>query len=229
MLASKEFFMASRDQVAQFKNQVIAFAVLAIMVCTFAFPAQAYALGDPASIPNLPAFIDTVKDGNPNTLRGIYIEGVMAFAVNQQPMGNPGFVSDAADVVTQFSIASEVGNIGLLAHNHLAGAEFSQIQLEDTIILVYGDGHMQGFIVDDIQQFQALSPLSPYSNFRDLETEATITAEQLFNQVYRGNFHLTLQTCIENEDSLSWGRLFILAHPAGIKFMDTLKSSYISI
>lgn len=221
--------MASRDQKAQFKNQVIAFAVLTIMVSMFAFPAQAYALDDPASIPNLPTFIDTVKDGDPNALRGIYVEGVLAFAVQQQPMGNPGFVSEAADVVTQFSIASEVGNIGLLAHNHLAGVEFPHIQLGDIIILVYGDGSTQGFIVDDIQQFQALSPLSPYSNFRDLETEATLTAEQLFNQVYRGDFHLTLQTCIENEGSLSWGRLFILAHPAGIKFMNELDASRISI
>ena len=221
--------MASRDQKAQFKNQVIAFAVLTIMVSMFAFPAQAYALDDPASTPNLPTFIDTVKDGDPNALRGIYVEGVLAFAVQQQPMGNPGFVSEAADVVTQFSIASEVGNIGLLAHNHLAGVEFPHIQLGDIIILVYGDGSTQGFIVDDIQQFQALSPLSPYSNFRDLETEATLTAEQLFNQVYRGDFHLTLQTCIENEGSLSWGRLFILAHPAGIKFMNELDASRISI
>lgn len=221
--------MASRNQFAQFKNQVIAFTALTIMVSLFAFPAQAYALDDPASIPNLSTFIDTVKDGDPNTLRGIYVEGVLAFAVQQQPMGNPGFVSDAADVVTQFSIASEVGNIGLLAHNHLAGVEFPLIQLGDTIILVYGDGSTQGFIVDDIQQFQALSPLSPYSNFRDLETEATLTAEQLFNQVYRGDFHLTLQTCIENEGSLSWGRLFILAHPAGIKFLNELDASRISI
>lgn len=221
--------MASRNQFAQFKNQVIAFTALTIMVSLFAFPAQAYALDDPASIPNLSTFIDTVKDGDPNTLRGIYVEGVLAFAVQQQPMGNPGFVSDASDVVTQFSIASEVGNIGLLAHNHLAGVEFPLIQLGDTIILVYGDGSTQGFIVDDIQQFQALSPLSPYSNFRDLETEATLTAEQLFNQVYRGDFHLTLQTCIENEGSLSWGRLFILAHPAGIKFLNELDASRISI
>lgn len=221
--------MASRNQFAQFKNQIIAFTALTIMVSLFAFPAQAYALDDPASIPNLSTFIDTVKDGDPNTLRGIYVEGVLAFAVQQQPMGNPGFVSDAANVVTQFSIASEVGNIGLLAHNHLAGVEFPLIQLGDTIILVYGDGSTQGFIVDDIQQFQALSPLSPYSNFRDLETEATLTAEQLFNQVYRGDFHLTLQTCIENEGSLSWGRLFILAHPAGIKFLNELDASRISI
>jgi hypothetical protein len=67
--------------------------------------------------------------------------------------------------------------------------------------------------VEDIQQYQALQPFSPYSNFRDLETQSILTAEQLFNKVYRGEFHLTLQTCIENEGNLSWGRLFIIARP----------------
>lgn len=221
--------MASRDQYAIIKKHIIVLALLGILAGTLAFPMQAYALEETGSLPNLFSFIESVKDGNPNTLRGIYVQNVMAFAIVQQPMGNPGYVSEDANVLTQFSIAAEVGNIGLLAHNHLAGADFSKIQAGDTIVLVYGDGSTQAFTVDDIQQFQALSPFSPYSNFKDLETEDVISAEQLFAQVYRGDFHLTLQTCIENEGSLSWGRLFIIAHPAGIKFMDNLKADYISI
>ncbi len=90
----------------------------------------------------------------------------------QQPYGYPGFVSTTENVTTQFSMASEVGNIGLLAHNHLAGISFSSIKTNDRVILVYGDGHMESFLVESIQQYQALSPLSPYSQFKDLETQS---------------------------------------------------------
>ncbi|MDP2989065.1 MAG: hypothetical protein Q8O57_00665, partial [Kiritimatiellota bacterium] len=75
------------------------------------------------------------------------------------------------------------------------------------------NGRTQSFVVESILQYQALKPLSPYSNFKDLETQNLLTAEQLFNKVYRGEYHLTLQTCIENEGNLSWGRLFVIAKP----------------
>ena len=223
MLATQEFDMASRLQFVQIKNQFVAFAMLGVLACTFMFPAQAFAYYDPKSLPSLPNFIENVANGNPDTLRGIYVEGVMAYPIIQQPMGYPGYVSEEAATVTQFSIASEVGNIGLLAHNFLAGADFSLLEPGDTIILIYGDGHTQGFLVSEIQKYQALKPLSPYSDFRDLESDSRLTAEQLFNQVYRGEFHLTLQTCIENEGNESWGRLFIIAVPISEKLLNDLR------
>ncbi|MCL4268439.1 MAG: hypothetical protein KJZ72_02790, partial [Anaerolineales bacterium] len=67
------------------------------------------------------------------------------------------------------------------------------------------------------------------SDFRDLETESILTAEQLFNQVYRGEFHLTLQTCIENEGNSSWGRLFIIAKPVIEKSIDPVNFAYIDV
>lgn len=221
--------MAFRNQFAQFKHQVIALTWLSILTFTFAFPIQAYALEENATLPTLPEFIQTVKDGNPNALRGIYVAGVMAYPIIQQPMGYPGYVSEAVNTVTQFSIASEVGNLGLLAHNYLAGANFFQIVPDNIITLVYGDGRTQSFLVGDIQRYQALSPLSPYSDFRDLETESILTAEQLFNQVYRGEFHLTLQTCIESEGNSSWGRLFIIAKPVIEKSIDPVNFAYIDV
>jgi hypothetical protein len=68
-------------------------------------------------------------------------------------------------------------------------------------------------MVQSIQRYQALDPMNPYSQFKDLETQTTSTAEELFNKVYRGDYHLTLQTCIENNGNASWGRLFIVATP----------------
>ncbi|MBC7877496.1 MAG: hypothetical protein H7Y59_10030 [Anaerolineales bacterium] len=213
--------MASKDQFTQIKNRLFASALLCIVLCVFAFPTQAYAKDN--AFPTLTEFVETVKDGHANTLRGIYISNVIALPIMQQPYGNPGFVSNTDSVLTQFSMASEVGNLGLLAHNHLAGKSFSDIKPNDQIVLIYGDGHTESFLVDNTMQYQALSPLSPYSQFKDLETESILSAEDLFREVYRGEYHLTLQTCIDNEGNASWGRLFIIAKPVGSKSFNGLE------
>lgn len=204
--------MTSRFDLNQFKNRISASVLVFILACIFAFPSQAHAKDISNTIPKLNTFIETVKNGDAS-LRGVYVPDVMAFAIEQQPVGYPGYVSTADSVVTQFSIAAEVGNVGLLAHNTHAGAFFSKIQQGELIVLVYGDGHTETFMVQSIQQYQALDPFSPYSEFKDLETQTTLTAEGLFNKVYRGDYHLTLQTCIENNSNASWGRLFIVATP----------------
>lgn len=214
--------MASKVHFAQSQNQIFSAALLLVLAFALALPAQAFAMESPSTVPSLPAFIESVRDGNADTLRGMYVEGRIAFAIVQQPYGNPGYVSSEDSAVTQFSMASEVGNLGLLAHNDLAGATFSQLQPGDTIILVYGDGHTQGFVVDNIQQYKATDPLSPYSYFKDLASDETLSALDLFNKVYRGDYHLTLQTCIENEGNLSWGRLFIIARPISNKNANNL-------
>jgi hypothetical protein len=209
--------MASR-----FKNQIFFVLLLTAFLGSLVPSAQAHAKEPLNNIPNFSSFVQSVQDGNADNLRGVYVAGKMAFPISQQPMGNPGFVSTTASTVTQFNMASEVGNLGLLAHNYLAGANFSTLAQGDTIFLIYGDGHTQSFVVEEILQYQATSPLSPYSDFQNLASEEFLTAESLFNKVYRGDFHLTLQTCIEKDGELSWGRLFIIAKPSPIKSYNTL-------
>jgi hypothetical protein len=68
-------------------------------------------------------------------------------------------------------------------------------------------------MANSIQRYQALDPFNPRSEFKNMETQTSVTAEDLFNNVYRGEYHLTLQTCIENNGNSSWGRLFIMATP----------------
>ena len=205
--------MASRFHFTQLKNGISASALVCILVCVFALPSQVYAKDVPNTLPALNTFIETVKDGNAAAIRGVYVSNVMALAVVQQPVGYAGYVSSEESVATQFSIAAEVGNVGLLAHNTHAGSFFSNIKQGDLIVLVYGDGHVESFMAESIQRYQALDPLNPYSLFKDLETQTSLTAEELFNNVYRGDYHLTLQTCIKNNGNSSWGRLFIVANP----------------
>jgi hypothetical protein len=209
--------MASR-----IKNQIFFVALLIAFVGSFLPSVQVNAKEPHNNIPNFNSFVQTIIDGNADSLRGIYVADKMAFTIVQQPMGNPGFVSTTNSTVTQFSMASEVGNLGLLAHNYLAGADFSTLATGDTIVLIYGDGRTENFYIEEILQYQATSPLSPYSNYIDLETEEYLTAEGLFNKVYRGDFHLTLQTCIEKDGELSWGRLFIIAKPMSESYIQFL-------
>jgi hypothetical protein len=213
-MLKKEFVMASRFQSTQLKNRIFSSALVLILAWVLALPTQVYAKGTSSTLPTLDKFIESVKNGDA-ALRGVYVSNVMALAVVQQPAGYAGYVSTEDSVATQFSIASEVGNVGLLAHNTHAGAFFANIKQGYRIVLVYGDGRTESFIVKNIQRYQALDPLNPYSHFKDLDTQASLSAEELFNKVYRGDYHVTLQTCIENNGNASWGRLFIVATPAG--------------
>jgi hypothetical protein len=175
-------------------------------------PAQAQGHAEGLAL-DFPGFVTSVQDGQPGVLRGVYVSDVLAMPVVQQPTGWPGYVAETAGVVTQFGMAAEVGNVGLLAHNYLAGQAFSNLFPGQEVRLVYGDGSVEYFVVTEVLEYQALQPFSPTSEFRNLETSLTITAEELFRQVYRGERHVTFQTCIEANGNSSWGRLFVIARP----------------
>lgn len=188
--------------------------LLALLGCLFVQPAPALALGNGGTaLPTFVEFAKSVQNTDANVLRGVYVPDVLALPITQQPAGNAGYVSSKAGEVTQFGMAAQFGNIGLLAHNHLSGSFFSQLAVGQEVRLVYGNGTVEYFVIAQILQFQALDPNSPYSSFRDLTNNETLTAEQLFKKVYRGERHVTFQTCIAGAESLSWGRLFVIATP----------------
>lgn len=203
--------MTSRNQTVNLKF-ILTFVMAMVIFLANVTPAQAK-----GNIPTLSSFIESVKDGNAKVLRGVYIQGVMAYPIVQQPSGQPGYVSNDSKAITQFNMATEAGNVGLLAHNYLAGSNFSQLAPGQQVDLVYGDGKVESFIVTQVLKYQALDPNSPSSKFKSLDGEITLTAEELFRQVYRGERHITFQTCIEANGSFSWGRLFIIATPKPAK------------
>lgn len=190
----------------------IALIIIVVSLLLTPIPAQAEGIGE-LSLPDFLTFVEGVQDGEADIIKGVYVPNVMSLPIIQQPVGNPGYVSQDADVITQFSMAAEVGNVGLLAHNHLAGQTFTNLSVGDEVRLVYGDGKIEYFIVTQTLQYQALQPYSPYSEFRDLDTSQTITADKLFREVYRGDRHVTFQVCIEANGIDAWGRLFVIAQP----------------
>lgn len=165
------------------------------------------------ALPTLATFADALTNGDARALRGVYVPGILANAVVQQPAGDPGFVSSDRDLLTQFQQASQLGSTGVLAHNFLAGSEFSEIQPGRIIYLIYGDGRTSAFIVRDALRYQALQPMSAYSAFVDLADGRQLGASELFVGVYGRRGALVLQTCIEAEGISTWGRLFVVAEP----------------
>jgi hypothetical protein len=138
---------------------------------------------------------------------------MFSYAVVQQPQDNPYYVSSEKDLVTEFGLAKEYGNIGLMAHNDLAGYLFSDLYLGQEIHVNYNDGHTDRYTVSAIYRFRALEPNKTESRFVDLDSENAFTAYELFEKMYTGERHVTLQTCIYAHGNKSWGRLFVIALP----------------
>ena len=200
------------------KNQNIRFVLnFSLLLFTLAAvllnPISALAGGNNATLPSFADFSKTVQNGQSEELRGVYVANVLALPIVQQPSGNAGYVSNNNNEATQFRMASQFGNVGLLAHNYLSGKSFSGLAVGQEIILVYGNGRVENFVVKEVLKYQALQPNSPYSSFRSLDKDETLTAEQMFKRAYFGDRHVTLQTCIDAEGNASWGRLFVIAVP----------------
>lgn len=196
------------------RNARNASILLAIFISLFYRPINASALENAVSIPTFADFSKSVQNGEAKVLRGVYVADVLALPiVQQQPTSNAAYVSTNDGEVTQFGMASQYGNVGLLAHNHLSGKAFSQLAAGQEVRLVYGDGKIEVFVITEVLRFQALQPTSPYSSFHNMEKDETLTAEQMFKRVYLGERHVTFQTCITSYGNASWGRLFVIAMP----------------
>ncbi len=161
---------------------------------------------------DLHRFIQRVSNGEDPTLSGVYVDNTFAFPVVQQPAGQDAYVSDTPGVVTQFRSTAQYGTVGILAHNNLAGADFFNLKMGQTITLVEGDGGTRDYRVSAIRHFQALQPESPYSNFVDLDqTQGQLTSGDLYNQIYTRPDQVVFQTCIAKNGNASWGRIFVIA------------------
>ena len=166
----------------------------------------------PLPPPFLDTFIEKLKNGNAGQVVGVYVEDVMSLRVVQQPSSDPAYVSTLPNTATYFSLVRQMtGNTGLLAHNYLAGTYFFSLRSGQIITLIYGDGNTDDYMVSNSEEFQALSPNSPTSNFVSLSSGETLSSTDLFYRVFGGGTRTTMQTCIAQGNEDSWGRLFVIA------------------
>ena len=147
---------------------------------------------------------------------GVYLGDNRYLRVVQQPDGKPEYVSGISGVATSFQLASRHGTIGLIAHNYLGGRFFLDVKEGDSIYILDGHGRSRLYKATSIRQFQAIEPRSPRSSFIDLETRQTRTASEVFREIYTGEHHLVLQTCIEKSHIKEWGRQFVIAQPVKV-------------
>lgn len=198
-----------RDQIISKRLLLLIAAFITACSLVITSPVNAYAGWE------LTSTFEEFRASLPSTegVQGVFAEGVLAFPVIQQPVGNPAFVSSENDVVTEFSMARDYGTLGLIAHNHLAGAAFAGLIEGQEIVIVKDGGQQSTYRITTIEQYQALSPTSPYSNFINLDDQTQLTATQLFEHTYGVEGRLVLQTCIAANGQPSWGRLFIIAEP----------------
>jgi hypothetical protein len=155
--------------------------------------------------------------GDPEGLPlGIYIPGILALPVIEQPKTDRLYVSAQWDVLTLYQSAEEQGNIGILAHNYLAGGAFYQIPLGHAIWLVDGDDSVRAYTVSHIQSYQRLKRSDAPDEYIDLETNRRLTSGQVFARAYGGRHYLTLQTCLERDGNPEWGLIFVVAKPADL-------------
>jgi hypothetical protein len=167
-----------------------------------------------ASLPALRDFVMTIKSGDPRALVGVYVPGLLALPIVQQPGDAPGYVSTQPGVATQFRMAKDYGTDALLAHNYLSGNLFFELEAGQRVVLIYGDGRVRFYEIKERKSYQAISPNSPYSNFIDLDNPGTVlSAADVFLKNFGIGSQLVFQTCIESAGVESWGRLFVKAEP----------------
>lgn len=168
---------------------------------------------DNEEIPSLGDFVEQVVDGQAGVITGIYAAGVLALRIVQQPEGDVAYISEEDGSATQFQSAAMYGIVGLLAHNFLSGELFYNLRDGQEITLVYGDGSLQNYRINAIDDFERLVNADLQSDFRDLRAGQVRTVDDVFFDYYSGEPHLTLQTCIEKDGVWNWGVRFIVAQP----------------
>jgi len=170
---------------------------------------------DKPKLPNLEDFVKSVYTGDPNQITGVYVPDTYAMKIVQQPHGDPTFISSDPQEITQFGKAMDYGSIGLLAHNTLAGAQFMEMSMNQVFAIVYGNGDVAYYQIHELQQFRAIQPDDPYSDFINIgnSTEGIIESEDVYKRIYGPGNRVVFQTCIEAENNPNWGRAFIIAAP----------------
>ena len=118
---------------------------------------------------------------------------------------------------TLYESALHLGTVGVLAHNSLAGQTFATLKPRSSFSLLNENGQRVPYAVSEIKRYQALTPTSPYSSFLDLDTGKKYTSQELTTIMYKSGNPAVLQTCIEKDGDLNWGRLFIVAKPLEIR------------
>lgn len=136
---------------------------------------------------------------------GVWSQDNFEFPTEVQPTGNPLFVTRDPEEVSIFQrpIDSETQVIGLLAHNTLAGKDFKNIKIGETVYVIRGDGMVAEYTITKIKTYQKLK-----EGLVDLASGNKLTQQEVYDRMYGGEHHIVLQTCLTRGGNTSWGLVF---------------------
>ena len=158
------------------------------------------------------AFISSVINGKKRELVGLWLPNLTGLTVENQPPGQPGYVSEAPLTATRFQLADYFGSIGLLAHAHFAGSTLQQLEPGEIVSIIYGDGSVMDYQIVEIRKYQAVDPDDEHTAFFSITSEdEQLSQEALFYEIYSQPDRLVLQTCIMQNNDNRWGRKFIIS------------------
>lgn len=159
----------------------------------------------------LDRFIEQVANGDADALVGVYSTYKFAYKIVGQPVDQPAWIDEHDNILTRFSLATDAGSIGLLAHYEHAGQAFYSLEVDDLVTLVYGNGKTHPYRVKDILYYKALEPENGSTSFISLADQREYSQKEVFDQVYGRPENLVLQTCLVGDSISTWGRMFVIA------------------
>jgi hypothetical protein len=143
----------------------------------------------------------------------VTVPNLFSFPISQQPKGKEIFVTSQKNEVTQFRMPSYTGVTGLIAHNFLAGQQFYRLENGQKFWVQYEGKHLQEYRVTGSYRFKKLDPPNPSSRLIDLQNKQEMSAAQVYDRFYKGEHHVTFQTCLEGDGRLDWGLFFVVGEP----------------
>ncbi len=199
----------------------IASLVLIALVTSAVLPAFAAASGMQA-LPvtgaalveaNAPAFAQgfAASGETAGTVTRVVVTNLFDYSVVQ----NGNVAPLTAATVGQYAFSAKYNNVGLIAHDYLAGGSFYQLTPGMEVEVYYSDGGTETYVITSVSRYQATNPNDYGAPFID-PNGVKLSAFQVFTKAYlRGG--LTFQTCISTETTTTWGLLFVQAIPKGIE------------
>ena len=166
------------------------------------------------TVVSLEDFTASVSNGDSSMVVGVYKRATFALKVIPQPEGNFAYLPDTEELLVQLAQAEELyGNLGLAAHNNLAGKYIAELTPGDIINIIYGDGTIFKYEIINVKSYQAFLPDDLYSDYKDLEDGRVYSSSQLFEKAFGGENQIGLITCISQDDISTWGRIVVVGVP----------------
>jgi hypothetical protein len=152
-------------------------------------------------LPSLEAFRRSVSGGDPGRLAGIWVEGVLAFRVQQ---GLTRYAPTTKDTLSIYDWAWEHGVIGLLIHNYRGGTQLYQLNPGLHIAAIYGNGGVDWYVSRGGAWYESRTPSSggfagPFRAWSCSDCDYEISVRELHDRHYAGLPHLAFQTCVYAE------------------------------